>query len=114
MAPISAFYDFLRKKRIVRENPMDFIDRPKKDNDVVVQTFLTAEQIQLMKKKLAESGNLTLEVYALLSLSTMGRVNAIANLKWKQVNYGERIIISSGKDKLCDLIIAGVAFIIFI
>ena len=91
-ASISAFYKFLRKKRKIVENPMEFIDRPVKDNDVVVQTFLTAEQIQLMKKKLAESGNLTLEVYALLSLSTMARVKAIANLKWKQVNYGERII----------------------
>ena len=30
ISTISAFYKFLRKKRIIQENPMEFIDRPKK------------------------------------------------------------------------------------
>lgn len=89
---VSAFYKFLRKKRKISENPMEFIDRPIKDNDVVKQTFLTMDQVNLMKRKLAESGNLTLEVYALLSLSTMARVSAIGRLRWEQVNLGERFI----------------------
>lgn len=91
-ATLSSFYKFLRKKRYISENPMEFVDRPIKDTDVVVQTFLTKAQIELMKQKLAECGNLTMEVYALLSLSTMGRVNAIANLRWKQIDYGDRVI----------------------
>ena len=43
MSTISAFYKFLRKKRLIVENPCEFIDRPKKDVDVNVQTFLTQE-----------------------------------------------------------------------
>ena len=31
MASISAFYKFLRKKKLITENPMEFMDRPKKD-----------------------------------------------------------------------------------
>ena len=41
MSTISAFYKFLRKKRIIKENPMDFIDRPKKGVPIIIQTFLT-------------------------------------------------------------------------
>lgn len=54
MASISAFYKYLRKKRLIVENPCEFIDRPKKDVDVNVQTFLTQEQVFLMKYKLKE------------------------------------------------------------
>ena len=54
MASISAFYKYLRKKRLIVENPCEFIDRPKKDVDVAVQTFLTQEQVFLMKYRLKE------------------------------------------------------------
>lgn len=54
MSSISAFYKFLRKKRMIMENPCEFIDRPKKDVDVSVQTFLTQEQVFIMKYKLKE------------------------------------------------------------
>lgn len=91
-ASISAFYKFLRKKRKISENPMEFVDRPIKDNDVVDQTFLTEEQVELMKKELSACGNLTLEVYALLSLSTMARVSAISSLRWEQVDFAQRVI----------------------
>lgn len=87
LSSISAFYKFLKKKRIIIENPMDYIDRPKNETDVVVQTYLTKEQIELMKEKLDEIDDLQLTTYILLSLSTMARVNAISNLKWSQVNF---------------------------
>lgn len=90
-ASISAFYKYLRKKRKIVENPMEFIDRPIKETKVVVQTFLTSEEVALMKEKLAECGDMTLELYALLSLSTMARVNAIRNLRWKQIDYENRV-----------------------
>ena len=44
-------------------------------------------------------------MYALLSLSTMGRVNAISNIKWKQINFEEceiREVLEKG-DKVVDL-----------
>ncbi len=97
MASISAFYKYLRKKRLISENPMEFIDRPKKDTDVVVQTFLTKDQVALMRTKLQEyadsgvSGCLELQLYALFSLSTMARVNAVAHIRWDQIDLEERM-----------------------
>jgi integrase len=92
MASTSAFYKFLRKKRIITENPMEFIDRPKKDTAIIVQTFLTKDQVDLMVQKLEEYGDLQLKTYALLSLSTMARVNAVSNITWEQIDFEERTI----------------------
>ena len=52
MASISAFYKFLRKKKIIKESPVEFIDRPKQGQPIAVQTYLTKEQVQLMREKL--------------------------------------------------------------
>ena len=105
MSSISALYIFLKKKRLTRENPVELLDRPTAAKPVVVQTYLTVEQVALMKDKLKEYGDLQLEVYALLSLSTMGRVNAISNIKWKQIDFKEceiREVLEKG-DKVVDL-----------
>lgn len=91
MASISAFYKFLRKKKLIVESPTEFIDRPKSGQPITVQTYLTKEQVQLMREKLEEYGDIQLQVYAFLSLTTMARVNAIASLKWDQVDFDERI-----------------------
>ncbi|BAO04854.1 XerC/D family recombinase [Clostridium botulinum B str. Osaka05] len=92
MASLSAFYKFLRRKRIIKENPMEFIPRPKKGLPVVVQTFLTKEQYQLMKKKLEEQDDFQLKVYALFSISTMARVNAVSNVTWSQIDFDNRTV----------------------
>lgn len=92
IASISAFYLFLRKKRIVKENPCDFLDRPENDVNVVVQTYLTPEQIKNLKFKLFEINKLQITAYALLSLSTLARVTAISNIKWSQIDFQERVI----------------------
>lgn len=92
MAAISAFYKFLRKKKLITENPCEFLDRPKKGQPIVTQTFLTKEQVQLIKEKLTEYGDIQLKTYALFSLSTMARVNAVANVKWKQIDFDNRIV----------------------
>lgn len=97
MSSISAFYKYLRKKRIITENPMEFIDRPKNDTDIIVQTYLTLEQVELMRNKLKECINKNeregkrLQLYALFSLSTMARVNAVANLRWDQIDFENRV-----------------------
>jgi site-specific recombinase XerD len=96
MASISAFYKYLRKKKYISENPMEIMDRPKKDTDIIVQTFLTKEQVDLMKHKLQEYVDNNgyrakeLQLYALFSLSTMARVNAVAHLRWDQIDFDER------------------------
>lgn len=72
MASLSAFYKFLRKKKLIKDNPMEFIDRPKKGLPVVTQTFLTEEQVKLMREKLDEYGDLQLKTFALFALSYYG------------------------------------------
>ena len=91
MSSISAFYLFLRKKKHISENPMEFIDRPRKDTDVVTQTFLTREQVELMKEELIKNKDLQLLTYAMFSLSTMARVNAVSNLRWQQLDLDLRV-----------------------
>lgn len=91
MSSISAFYKFLRKKKLINESPVEFIERPKQGQAITVQTYLTKDQIQLMRKKLQEYGDVQLQAYAFVSLTTMGRVNAIANLRWEQIDWNERI-----------------------
>lgn len=92
MASISAFYKFLRRKKIIKENPCEFIPRPKKGRPVVVQTFLTQEQVTEMVKKLKENGDLQLYTYAMFSLSTMARVTAVSSIKWEQIDFEERVV----------------------
>ena len=71
---------------------MEFIDRPKKDIDIITQTFLTQEQVNLMREKLKEHGDLDLELYAMFSLSTMARINALSNVRWEQIDFDSRVI----------------------
>ena len=105
MASISAFYKFLRKKKLISENPVEFLDRPKKGQPIIVQTFLTSEQIALLREKLIENGNLQLRTYALFSLSTMARVNAVANVKWEQIDFKDRVVsnVREKEGKIVDL-----------
>lgn len=92
IASLSAFYKFLRRKKFIKENPMEFIIRPKKGLPVVVQTFLTKGQYELMKKTLKEYGGLQLYTYAMFSISTMARVNAISNITWCQIDFDNRTV----------------------
>ena len=89
MSSVSAFYKFLRKKRLIKESPTEFIDRPKAGQPIAVQTYLTKEQVQLMREKLEEYGDIQLQAYAFMSLTTMARVNAIAHLRWDQIDFDE-------------------------
>lgn len=92
IASISAFYKFLRKKKFIKENPMEFISRPKKGLPVVVQTFLTKAQYELMREKLYEQDDLQLLTYALFSISTMARVTAVSSIRWDQIDFEERVV----------------------
>lgn len=91
MSSISAFYKFLRKKKLIKESPVEFIERPKAGQPIAVQTYLTKDEVQLMREKLEEYGDIQLQVYAFMSLTTMARVNALAHLKWEQIDFDERI-----------------------
>lgn len=116
MSTISALYRYLRKKKIIKENPMEFIDRPTKDVAVVKQTYLTPDEVKLMREKLnmlVESATtvhmkdnaMTLRLYALFSLSTMARVNAVRNTLWKSIDYENRMVhdVLEKEGKIVDL-----------
>lgn len=90
MSSISAFYKFLRKKKLITESPTEFLERPKQGQPVVKQTFLTVEQVDMLREKLTEYGDVQLQAYIFFGLSTMARVNAMAHLKWEQVDLDER------------------------
>ena len=92
LTAINNFLKFLRKKKIINENPTEFIDRGKhkEENLVVEQTYLTEEQINNIKIKLQIMNNLQLECYFLFSLTTMARVNAVSNVTWSQINIEDR------------------------
>lgn len=93
MSDISAFYVYLRKKKIVAYNPMDDIKRP---NIIVTEDkkhYLTEEKVEEMKTKLRENGDLQLEVYALFSLSTGARATAVASIRWEQIDFNKRMVL---------------------
>jgi len=90
MSSISSFFLYLRKKRKIRENPIDFLDRPKVSTGEklqIKQTFLTKEQVEEIRKGLKEIGDLQLELFFEFGLSTMARANAISNVKIEQINF---------------------------
>lgn len=89
---ISAFYKFLRKKKMIPENPMEFFDRPRKAEEVRNKYFLTKEQVHDIKEGVAAIGDLRIEVYVALSISTAGRISAIQTLKWDMIDLENRTI----------------------
>ena len=105
MSSISAFYKFLRKKRLIIENPMEFFDRPKRGVPIAVQTFLTKEQVDLLRQKLEELGNIQLQTYVMFSLSTMARRNAIAHIRWDMIDFENRMVcnVTEKEGKIVDL-----------
>jgi len=105
IAGISAFFKFLRKKRLIVENPTEFIDRPKRGMPVAVQTFLTPEQVALMREKLIDTQDIQLRLFAMLSLSTMARAQAIASIKWNQIDIEKKCIygVLEKEGKIVDL-----------
>lgn len=105
MSSISAFYKFLRKKKLIKESPTEFLERPKQGMPIMKQTFLTLNQVNELRQKLEEYGDIQLYTYIMFGLSTMARVNAMAHLRWEQVDIDERMCIDvlEKEQKLVDL-----------
>ncbi|WJJ55277.1 hypothetical protein QB910_000033 [Dabrowskivirus KKP3916] len=103
MSSISSFYLYLRKKRKIKENPIDFLDRPrigKGEKPQIKQTFLDEAQVKAIRKGLKEIGDTQLELFFEFGLSTMARVNAISNVRLEQINFKtnriERVLEKEG------------------
>jgi len=92
ISSIAAFYKFLRRKKFIKDNPMEFIVRPKKGLPVEKKIFLTTEQVKRVREWLQRNDDLQLTVYFELSLATMARATAISNIKWEQVDLDNMVI----------------------
>lgn len=105
MASVSAFYKFLRKKKLIKESPTEFLERPKQGMAIIKQTFLSVDQVNLLREKLEENGDIQLQTYIMFGLSTMARVNAMSHLKWEQVDLDERMCndVLEKEQKVVDL-----------
>lgn len=105
MSSISAFYKFLRKKKLIKESPTEFLERPKQGMPIMKQTFLTLNQVNELRQKLEEYGDIQLHTYIMFGLSTMARVNAMAHLRWEQIDLSERMCtdVLEKEQKLVDL-----------
>ena len=105
MSSLSAFYKFLRKKKLIKESPTEFLERPKQGMPIMKQTFLTLNQVNELRQKLEEYGDIQLHTYIMFGLSTMARVNAMAHLRWEQIDLDERMCtdVLEKEQKLVDL-----------
>ena len=105
MSCISAIYKYMRKKKLIIENPTEFIDRPKRGMRITQQTYLTPEQVALMRERLIDAKDLQLRTYAMLSLSTMARASAIASIRWDQIDLEGKTIkgVLEKEGKIVDL-----------
>lgn len=97
MASISSFFIFLRKRYRdkVKENPLEYLDRPKigkGEKPQIKQTFLTKEQVKKIRQKLKKKDDLQLTLFFEFGLSTMARANAIANVKVSQIDFKNNAI----------------------
>jgi len=91
---VSSMYIYYKKKRKIKENPLDLIERPQADHGkyVVKQTYLTKDQVELIRKNLEDKKDLQLQLFFEIGLSTMARVNALANIPIKQIDLENRVI----------------------
>lgn len=95
LSSISSFFLYLRKKRKIKENPLDFLERPSVkagEKQQIIQNFMTEDEIKKIRNGLEELKNLQLQVYFEISISTMARVNAISNIRIKQIDFEKGII----------------------
>lgn len=92
MSSIAAFYKFLRRKKEIKESPMEFIVRPKKGLPVVVQTFLTPQQVEEIRTWLKQQDDLQLITFFEFAIDTMARVNALTNIKWDQIDFDDYVV----------------------
>lgn len=95
LSSISSFFLYLRKKRKIKENPLDFLERPSLragEKQQIIQNFMTEDEIKNIRIGLEDLKNLQLQVYFEMSISTMARVNAISNIKIEQIDFEKGII----------------------
>jgi integrase/recombinase XerC len=96
LSSISSFFLYLLKKRKIKANPLDYIERPSVragEKLQIKQTFLTKEQVEYAREQLEKYGDIQLQCFFEVGLSTMARVNALSNIKIEQIDFEKCRII---------------------
>ena len=91
---ISSLYIFYRKRRKIKENPVELLERVRAvaGQYVAEHIFLTMEQVEQVRKGLKESGDTQLELYFEFALFTMARVSAISSIEISQIDLANKIV----------------------
>lgn len=95
LSSISSLYIHYKKKRKIKENPVELIDRPKAQKGVyeIKQTFLTQEQVDQIRDGLEKINDTQLSLFFELGIYTMLRVNALSNIKLENIDLDKKRII---------------------
>ncbi len=91
---ISSLYIFYKKRKKIKYNPIELIERVRAQQGQYVahHVFLTQEQIELIRKGLEEHPNTQLELYFELALFCMARVTALSSIKIEQIDLEKKVI----------------------
>lgn len=94
LSSISSLYLYYKKKRKIKENVVDLLERPKVQKGVyeIKRVFLTQEQVSQIREGLAQINNTQLTLVFELGLFTMARVNAISSIRIDQIDFENRVI----------------------
>jgi integrase/recombinase XerC len=94
LSTLSSMYLYYKKKRKIKENPVDLLERPKIQKGIyeIKRVFLTLEQVKQIREGLEKINDIQLSLLFELGLHTMARVNALNNIKLEQINIKDKII----------------------
>jgi integrase/recombinase XerC len=94
LSSISSLYLYYKKKRKIKENVVDLLERPKIQKGVyeIKRIFLTKEQVEQIREGLKQINNTQLTLVFELGLFTMARVNAISSIRLDQIDFENRVI----------------------
>lgn len=95
MSTISSMYIHYKKKRKIKFNPVELLERPevKAGIGVMKQTFLTQEQVNQIRNKLEEENDVQLTLFFELGIYTMLRVNALSNIRVENIDFEKKKIV---------------------
>jgi integrase/recombinase XerC len=102
LSTISSMYIYYKKKRKIKENPVELLERPKIQKGIyeLKRVFLTLEQVEQIRKGLEEINDTQLTLLFELGFYTMARVTAINNIQINQISFEkkkiERVIEKEG------------------
>jgi len=91
---ISSLYIFYKKRRKIKENPVELLDRVRAVAGQYEShhTFLTLEQVEKIREQLKEKSDVQMELYVEFALFSMLRISALTGIMLEQIDFEKKII----------------------